>query len=69
MKLSELKEQVDNAVAYAKECGIPPEEILVTLQIDRADDESIWSDEDVELHYDNNCQASGCVLTAFKDSD
>ena len=63
MNLLELKKQVDNAVKYAEECGEKPDDIIVTLQIDN-DTHCIWSDEGVELHYDNNTDTSGCVLTA-----
>ncbi len=65
MNLAELKKQVDMAVESAAEYGDTPENILVSLQIDGPDQEPIWS-SDVELHYDNDGMASGCVLTAFR---
>ena len=61
MKLSELKEKVDSAIKAAIEYGDTPEEILVVIQIDYSNGESIGSD-DVKLHYDNDCRALGCVL-------
>lgn len=62
MTLNELKKKVDRTIEYAIECGETAEEINVSLQIDGPERESICATEDVELHYDNNCQASGCVL-------
>jgi len=67
MNLSELKTMVDAAVEKANEYGARPEEIKVSLQIDGPDDESRWTDKEVELYYDNDAQASGCVLTGFWD--
>ena len=65
MKLTQLKEAAERAIEYAKECGVDPTTITVTLKIDGENDTSIWSDKDVELHYDKNGFALGCVLTAF----
>jgi len=69
MNLQELKEEVDAAIKRAIEDGNNPETIKVTLQIDGLQFdtptyESVWADENVELHYDNNMMASGCVLLA-----
>ena len=61
MDLSELKEAVDDAIDYAKECGVKPEEIIVSIQVDKTTEEMHWSD-DINLIYDNDGQASGCVL-------
>lgn len=69
MKLTQLKEAAERAIEYAIECGENPDEIPVTLQIDRDGDDSICSDFEVELHYDNNTCATGCVLTAFLEED
>ncbi len=68
MNLKELKEAVDSAIERAEEYGESPAEIAVTLQIDGPENESVWSAEDVELHYDGNLQASGCVLTAYREA-
>lgn len=67
MNLQELKDHVDAAIEMAVELGENPAEIVVTLQIDGPESESVWSSDDVDLHYDGNLQASGCVLTAFRD--
>jgi len=61
MTLAELAQQIANAVEAVKDCGESPDDIKISLQIDGPDTESVWSDE-IELHYDNNGQASGCVL-------
>ena len=65
MNLSKLKKAVDSAIESAIEYGESLEEIVVSLQIDDLSKETVWAKEDVELHYDNNCQASGCVLVGF----
>lgn len=67
MNLIELKQAVDNAVESAKEYGADPIDILVSLQIEgpgvcRVRSDYICSDKDLELHYDNDGIASGCVL-------
>ncbi len=63
MKLSKLKEMVDRAIEHAKECGQSPDEIGVSLQIDI---DSIWTSNDIEVYYDNDAQASGCVIVGQK---
>ena len=71
MNLKELKEKVDSAVERAIEYGEKPEDILVSLQIDDEADPhhgSVCTDEDVELTYDGNAMASGCVLSGWRDS-
>jgi len=72
MNLAELKTEVDRACESALECDDTPENIRVSLQINSYEIpksmikmDSMYSGDDVELHYDNNCDASGCVLTAF----
>lgn len=65
--LTDLRDAVDRAIEYAKECDVDPATVPVTLQIERPDDRTIWTDDNVELHYDNNATASGAVLTAWKD--
>jgi len=66
MTLQELKIEVDAAIERAKLNDEDPAEIVVTLQINRGCVlDEIWSADEVELHYDGNIEASGCVLTAF----
>jgi hypothetical protein len=60
MNLLELRTKVNEAIESAKEYDEAPDDIIVTIQIE-APEFSIWAD-DIELHYDNNCQASGCVV-------
>lgn len=60
MNLRELKEKVDAAIDAAIEWEDNPEEITVSIQVDINRD-SVYSD-DVELHYDGDGCASGCVL-------
>jgi hypothetical protein len=68
MNLIELKKAVDDAVERAKEHDTEPlEEIIVSLQIDLLDENgdcpySVYTNYNIELHYDNNGCASGCVL-------
>lgn len=67
MNLSELQLAVNNAISYAIECHVNPDEIDVSLQIDGPETHSVFTSDDVELHYDNDLSASGCVLTANRD--
>ena len=67
MDLLELKEKVDSAVNYADECYEPLEDIIVSVQITDKNGKSIWADKFVELHYDNNYNTSGCVITGHVD--
>ena len=60
MNLLELKEAVDRSIEAAIEYGEKPEEVMVSIQVD-INKESVYSD-DVELHYDGDGQASGCVI-------
>lgn len=64
MNLSELKSKVDRAVEFAIECGENPESVSVSIMIEDNASEPVWSSENVEMHYDNNLQTSGCVFTA-----
>lgn len=66
MTLTQLKKQVDDAIEYAIECRQNPETIPVTLQLNKDGDEgdALCAYDDVEVHYDNNACASGCVITA-----
>lgn len=61
MNILELKNNVDRAIENTKENGENPSEILVSIQINSTESESLWSD-DIELTYDSDVQASGCVL-------
>ena len=66
MVLSELKEKVDAAIDSALEYGDKPDDITVSVQIEwgHREDPTLWT-EDIEIHYDNDCQASGCVILAW----
>lgn len=61
MNLAEFKKEVDRLVKYANECEEPLEDIEVSMQLEDPDGEIIFTNK-VELHYDNNCQASGFVI-------
>ena len=63
MTLSELNKHVVNAIEKAKEYRESPDNILVSLQINGPHGETVWATSGLELLYDNNGQASGCVLT------
>lgn len=67
MNLIELKREVNKAISYANESDIDPKSVKVTLQLDTPHRTDLFTDECVELHYDNNAQASGCVITGWID--
>ena len=61
MNLIELKSYVDRAIAAAYEFGDDPKKVVVSVQVDDTSSESLWS-SDIELTYDGDGQAAGCVL-------
>jgi hypothetical protein len=65
--LIDLRDAVARAIEYAEECGADPATIPVSLQIESDSAESVVGTDPVELHYDNNSCASGCVITAWVD--
>jgi len=68
MNLRELKNAVRNAIECAADYGEKPEEINVSLQIDDPEnphDDFMCVSDGVELHYDGNACASGCVLQGW----
>lgn len=68
MNLKQLKEQVETAIQSAIDCGENPEEVVVSIQIDR-DGDSVFTHEDVEVHYDGNGQVSGCVIAGWLEKE
>ena len=66
MTLAELKQAVDMAVEEAVEFGQSAETVVVSLQIDVVNSEgdctSCVCATDVDLTYDGDGTASGCVL-------
>ena len=65
MNLKTLKGAVDGAIEMAKFAGVDPETVDIHLQIDTDRGDAMWSKEDVELHYDNDANSSGCTITAY----
>ena len=61
MNLLQLKQKVDYAIEMAGENEDTPENIEVSIQIEGPEGDSVYSNN-IELHYDGDCQASGCVL-------
>ena len=60
MNLYQLYEAVKGAISRAIMAGDDPNNVVVSIQVD-VNKESVWSD-DVELHYDGDLCASGCVI-------
>jgi hypothetical protein len=70
MTLSELKSEVDAAIRRAAECGELPDNIVVSVQIDTVApsgdfESSVSAVDDLELCYDNDATASGCVIVGI----
>lgn len=63
MNLLELRDAVINAVDRAYECGVSPDAVVVSVQIDMDDGEAACSNGATELIYDNNLSTSGCVIS------
>lgn len=71
MNLQELKDKVNSAFERAKEDEQNPSEIIVSLQIDDMADPHhgyVMSTDDIDLTYDNDCMACGCVLHGWRDT-
>lgn len=71
MNLRELQTEVENAIKSVYDDGQNPENIIVSLQIDdKADPDHgfVMSTEDIELTYDNDCMACGCVVHGWRDT-
>ena len=68
MTLKELKEAVDLACEMADDYKEKLEDIQVSIQLDFPNSYLVV-DSGIELHYDGNCNASGCVLQAYVDKD
>jgi hypothetical protein len=68
MNLKELKDNVDRAIKSSLEYGYTPEEVIVSLQVEGPGEKVAWASEEVELIYDNDCCASGCVLRGENES-
>lgn len=73
MNLYELKQKVDDAIAHAKECNNNPKDIIVSIQIDMDKDDILMSfssgsihTSNIDLWYDNDVYASGCVIVGDK---
>jgi hypothetical protein len=70
MNLSELKQAVDNAIESAREYGYTPDEVDVSLQIQRAGSgDDVYTDigdGGIKLIYDNDCSATGCVIFGYE---
>ena len=69
MNLKELFEKSWQAYRDALTCGEIPNEVKVSLQIEKPCGGGIWSSSEIEIHYDNNTKASGCVLVAQNGED
>lgn len=67
MNLAELKVKVDRIIEAVKDGSGNPEEIQVSLQLDGENLFSAWTEGEVDIHYDGNGMASGCVLTGWVD--
>jgi len=64
MNLKNLQLEVNKAIDFAIECGVEPSYVDVSIQIDDMADKSVFSN-DLEVHYDNDCQASGFVIVGL----
>jgi len=66
MNLLQLRADVEAAIEHAGDSGADPNDILVSIQIDlESGEDSLWS-EDVKLIYDNDGNASGCVIYGWE---
>ena len=67
MNLLKFKNKIDEICEAVVEDGRTTDDIEMAIQIDGPGTRSIYA-TDIEIHYDNDCQASGCVvLGEYKD--
>ena len=63
MNLAELRDAIASTIERVEEYGKRPEAVPVSLQLDR-DDRTACGATDVEVVWDNDTMASGCVVSA-----
>ena len=66
MNIIQLRDAINGAIESAEEIGVTPESVEVSIQIDGQSVDSVWATDEMEVHYDNNGLASGCVITAYR---
>lgn len=65
MTLAKLHSEVQRVLELVEERGKDPAQILVTLQLENLDGAQVWGHEGVEITWDNDCQACGCVISGI----
>ncbi len=63
MTLLELHDAIVSTMERIREEGQAPDDIPVTLQLNHGDGDK-WGHESIEVCWDNNTQATGCVIIA-----
>lgn len=67
MTLLELHDKITSTMERIREEGKNPDDIPVTLQLNHGDGDK-WGSESMDVCWDNNTQATGCVIIAdFED--
>jgi len=67
MTLLELHDKITSTMERIREEGQNPDDIPVTLQLNHGDGDK-WGSESMDVCWDNNTQATGCVIIAdFED--
>ncbi len=63
MTLLELADKISTTLENVRDEGLNPDDIPVTLQLNHGDGDS-WGHKDIDVCWDNNTQATGCVIIA-----
>lgn len=63
MTLLELHDEIVKTIDRIREEGQNPDDIPVTLQLNHGDGDK-WGYASMEVCWDNNTQATGCVIIA-----
>lgn len=66
MTLLELKDKIDDTIERIREAGQSPDDIPVTLQLEHGGGDA-WGHSSMDVVWDNNTQATGCVIVADMD--
>ncbi len=68
MTILELKDKVDATIERVIECGQSPDDIPVTLQLESGS-RTACGGLSMDVVWDNNAQATGCVIVADMEDD
>lgn len=67
MTLIELQDKIAETIERVRAAGQNPDDIFVTIQLESGS--QYWGHADMDVVWDNNTQATGCVIVATLDGE